>query len=182
MKSLADYLLRELHLLKNKPHIDYHTLKKHIDRLKKNPNVIKRFSLADHFCAFFMPIHKASKSIYLVHHIKARDWIPPGGHIDENETPIDTLNREFNEELSYRLSNEPIEMFDLSYKEGINDPKGLCKIHYDLWYAVYLNQKPSFEFLKKEFHDAGWFSINEAVQKCIFPRYNKILRKVKLLF
>ncbi len=182
MKSLQNYLLTELNLLKKKKHVDHRTLKKQIDRLQNNPNIIKRFSLSDHFCAFFMPIHKKSKNIYLVHHIKARDWIPPGGHIDENENPIDTVRREFNEELGHRLTDEPIQLFDVSYKEGINDPKGHCKIHYDLWYAVYLYKKTHFGFLRKEFHDAGWFTFDEAIKKCKFPRYNKILQKVKLLY
>ena len=35
----------------------------------------------DHFCAFFLPVDVKHSSIYLVHHKKADDWIPPGGHI-----------------------------------------------------------------------------------------------------
>lgn len=181
MKSLQNYLLKELSLLKKKKNIDRYALSKQIQRLKNNPQVIKKFSLPDHFCAFFMPIHKPSRSMYLVHHIKANDWIPPGGHIDENESPIDTVKREFYEELGRRLNNEEIKLFDVSYKRGINDPKGLCKIHYDLWYTVSLNKKIDFEFLKKEFYDAGWFHFDEAVEKCKFPRYNKILRKLSII-
>lgn len=182
MKLLQNYLLKELNLLKKKKYIDRYVLSKQIQRLKNNPNVIKRFSLSDHFCAFFMPIHKPSRSTYLVHHIKANDWIPPGGHIDENENPIDTVKREFYEELGHRLDNEAIELFDVSYKRGINDPKGLCKIHYDLWYTVDVNKKIDFAFLKKEFYNAGWFTFDEAIKKCKFSRYNKILQKVRLLF
>lgn len=179
MKSLQKYLQNELKLLEKKEHVDRSALTMHFKRLGNNPNVIKKFSLNDHYCAFFMPIHKQSKSIYLVHHIKANDWIPPGGHIDENEFPIDTVKREFYEELGKRLTKEEIALFDLSYKKGINDPKGFCKIHYDLWYTVFVDKKDDYTFLKKEFYDAGWFPINEAIQKCKFYRYNAILRKLK---
>ena len=42
----------------------------------------------------------------MVHHKKANDWIPPGGHIEENESPAATVIREFREELGYKLKRE----------------------------------------------------------------------------
>ena len=38
--------------------------------------------------------------VLLIHHKNMDVWIPPGGHIDENETPDDALIREFREEMN----------------------------------------------------------------------------------
>lgn len=38
--------------------------------------------------------------VLLIHHKKLNKWLPPGGHINENETPDDALEREIKEELN----------------------------------------------------------------------------------
>ena len=38
--------------------------------------------------------------VLLVHHKKHRLWLPPGGHIEENETTDDALKREVKEEIN----------------------------------------------------------------------------------
>jgi 8-oxo-dGTP pyrophosphatase MutT (NUDIX family) len=38
--------------------------------------------------------------VLLVHHNKFDKWTPPGGHMEEDETPADTVVREFKEETS----------------------------------------------------------------------------------
>jgi hypothetical protein len=40
-----------------------------------------------HYCVFFLPYDKSVGKIYLGHHIKADDWIPPGGHIEPDGLP-----------------------------------------------------------------------------------------------
>ncbi|MFC1801407.1 NUDIX hydrolase [Nanoarchaeota archaeon] len=50
--------------------------------------------------------------LLLIHHKKLDKWLPPGGHIDENETPDDSLVREFKEEvgLDIELVGEKIDV------------------------------------------------------------------------
>ena len=33
--------------------------------------------------------------VLFLKHIKFGNWMPPGGHVDEGENPIDALHREF---------------------------------------------------------------------------------------
>jgi len=40
-----------------------------------------------------------NSKVLLIHHKKLNLWLPPGGHIEENETPDDALKREFREEV-----------------------------------------------------------------------------------
>ena len=38
--------------------------------------------------------------LLLIHHKKLDKWLPPGGHIDQDETPDHALKREFKEEVN----------------------------------------------------------------------------------
>lgn len=156
--NLSDHLLNIL-----KPFSKNIYYKKLLDRTNEG-KLIKKENVESHFCVFFLPIHVPTKSIYLVHHKKANLWIPPGGHIEPNELPEQTVKREFYEELSFNLTNEEINLFDISVT-NVSDSKTICKLHYDLWYVVYMKEKKDFIFSKKEFYNALWLSYQEALNK-----------------
>lgn len=75
-----------------------------------------------------------------------------------------------------RIKKEKIEFFNLSIKP-INKPNQVCKIHYDLWYLVYIN-RISFVFTKKEFYQAGWFSAEKGLQLIKTTSFNTIVKKL----
>ena len=172
-------LIYEVKKLKNVSWVSNKIISQFIDFIKNQPSLTKEERAGIHICSFFLPVHIKTKFIYLVHHIKANDWIPPGGHINKNELPIETVKREFEEELSHKLTNEKIELFDLSIKE-INRPHQNCLIHYDIWYLVYTKKLP-FKFLRREFYDAGWFNLNEGVKKIKLKKYRDIVKKLHLI-
>ena len=116
-----------------------------------------------HYCAFFLPYDKSTGEIYLGHHIKAGDWIPPGGHIEPGETPSGAAIREMKEELGVDITRDLLEPFDLSVKP-INQPERGCMAHYDVWHLVHF-PKREFNYLRSEYHDAGWFTVAEGVKK-----------------
>jgi 8-oxo-dGTP pyrophosphatase MutT (NUDIX family) len=41
--------------------------------------------------------------VLLAHHNKFDKWVPPGGHMEEDETPVQTAEREFFEETSMKV-------------------------------------------------------------------------------
>lgn len=171
-------LKSELRKLKFIEHIDKKIVNEMLKRIDSDTKLVKSENVKNHFCAFLVPIHKKSKSIYLVHHIKAQDWIPPGGHIEKNEHPIATVKREFEEELSHRLTNEVIELFDGTIKDIKINPRNPCWVHYDLWYLVYV-EKLLFKFDKGEFYNAGWFTFDEALKKIKTKSYNQVVKKIR---
>lgn len=177
MKNCFADEVRSLKRLKN---VDKKIASVFLDKSRLKSSFIKKNSLSEHFCSFFLPIDIESKSIYLVDHIKAKMWIPPGGHIEEGESPRDAVVREFVEELSYRLEEEKIELFDLSIT-SIEDPNRTCKTHYDFWYAVFISQQ-DFRFERKEFHDARWFSFEEAVSKIERPSFKTIIGNLLTIY
>lgn len=177
---MKQIIKNELFKLKDKKHVNQSIYQKFLKRLKHPPTLLRFENPQDHFCAFFLPFDLKSKSVYLGHHKKADDWIPPGGHIEENEHPLETIKREIVEELDYKLVNEKIELFDLTIKDII-DPKRTCKVHWDLWYLVYLN-KVDFKFDKREFYQAEWYPIKKTLTLVKAKNYNNTIRKLLNLF
>lgn len=170
-------ILSEIHALSKKQHINNKVIKQFEELLSKNP-VIKSEGALRHMCTFFLPIHLKSKSIYLGHHKKAGDWIPPGGHMEKGELPLDTAKREFFEELNYHITNEPITFFNISVKHIGRDEVG-CNAHFDLWHFVEMKGTVAFDFLKKEYFDAKWFPAREGLNRIEKnPDFKELLGKL----
>jgi 8-oxo-dGTP pyrophosphatase MutT (NUDIX family) len=170
--------LKEVQKLREFSHVDKKIIGRFITRIASTDNLTIENNSLVHFCSFFVPVDKKWKGIYIGHHIKADDWIPPGGHIKIGESPQQTALREFGEELNYKVNKESIHLFDLSIIPVRKTGSRKCKIHYDFWYLVYV-ESIDFKFDKNEFHAADWFTFEEALQKTKSPIYNAIMRKIK---
>jgi len=57
--------------------------------------------IANHFTATGI-VFNQKREILMIHHNKLQVWLPPGGHIDENELPTDAVLREVFEETGMR--------------------------------------------------------------------------------
>ena len=161
-KNYKDKIRAEIFLLKNLPKVDQQIISKFEEFINNQPFLTKSEGTTTHIGTFFLPLNKETKSIYLVDHIKAGMWIPPGGHIEKNELPANTVIREFKEELNHQLTTEEIKLFNLSITP-INRPWQKCITHYDFWYSVSIEKFP-FNFLKKEFHHGKWFDLEEGLK------------------
>lgn len=130
-----------------------------------------------HYCVFFLPYDREKGKIYLGWHIKADDWIAPGGHIEPGELPTDAAIREMKEELRVSIRKSQLTPFALSVKP-INREGSGCLVHYDIWYIVDISVQ-NFDYLKSEYHDAGWFPIQEGVAKITKnPDFAQIIQKL----
>lgn len=174
---LRESLIRNLCFLKKTSYVENKIYKQFLSFVSESHDLIRDRNIKNHLCCFFLPVHHKSNSVYLVHHKKAMDWIPPGGHIDRYELPVDTIKREFHEELSYMLTTEKVTLADISIKR-IDKKTHPCKTHYDLWYTVECREKTPFIYLEDEFLDAGWFSLQKALSKMKYIMYRKIVRKI----
>lgn len=173
------FIQNEITSLQNNKNINPVIYLKFLKRLK-SLKYLRTENPINHFCAFFLPIDLKKQEIYLGHHKKANDWIPPGGHIEPNEHPLDTIKREIFEELQFKLTTEKIELFDLTIK-NIQRPNSICKIHYDLWYLVYMEQT-NFIFDPREFYTAKWLTKQQAQTVTQQKDYREIIQKVIELF
>jgi len=127
-----------------------------------------------HYNSLFLPYDKAKGMIYLGNHIKADDWIPPGGHIEKGETPKDTCIREMKEEFGVDITRDQLQAFNISVKP-INRLEFNCMAHYDVWHLVHIKYQV-FDFIKTEYYDAGWFTISDGIAKITKnPDFAKII-------
>lgn len=177
MKNYQEKIKKELLKFKTK-NIEAETYDRFLKKISETDRLTKELNLDEHICAFFVPINRESKSIYLTHHIKADDWIPPGGHIKIHEHPIETVIREFEEELGQKITKNQIKIFNLSIKDVSGNPRSPCLLHFDFWYLIEV-PRLNFNYLKKEFYDAYWHSFDEALKKIKTPQYNQIIRILK---
>jgi 8-oxo-dGTP pyrophosphatase MutT (NUDIX family) len=146
-------------------------------RLQEERPLVRDEDVGDHFCCMFIPFVPSQKSVFVGHHIKSGLWMPPGGHIDIGETPEQTVLREIQEELHFKPNTIPTP-YALTYVDITNRPD--CTRHYDIWYLMECREEVAFDYEKREFHEAGWYSIGEAVQKSSRSMFTAVLQKLSL--
>mgnify|MGYP001145624949 CR=1 FL=1 len=152
----------------NSAHDPLNLKQQFFDRLKQGSPTRSEDS-ASHFCAFFAPFDPQEREVFIGHHIKGDRWLFNGGHLDQGETPLQTVTREMQEEWGSEIGDYQILDTNLITVTHISSPNQTCRIHYDLWFFVSLNKsqfKPDKMLLKKEFHRWGWKSEAEAMEIC----------------
>lgn len=134
-----------------------------------------------HFCCYFLPYNPETKQVFIIHHKKSGLWLSPGGHIDQNESLMQTLNREIEEELGVadRIP-ELIHPFLLTITP-ISNRVQPCKEHLDLWYR-FPTDGSEFNVSPEEFHAVKWMTVDEARQLVTDPPNVEALGKMEELF
>ena len=129
-------------------------------------------------------VFNENREILMIKHKKQGLWLPPGGHVDENELPCKAVVREVFEETNIVvqvLSSVP--GLDLSEKAQKELPLPLRIIyvdgagHIDLLYlcrAVNIDYIPN----KNEIDGIGWFSPEEAMKLDTYEEYIKSIESV----
>ena len=56
-----------------------------------------------------------NQTVLLIFHLKLQKWLPPGGHVEANETPAEAARREVMEETGIEIEFELDENINLSY-------------------------------------------------------------------
>lgn len=175
---MKKYLLEAVEKIKHHKYVNPVFLQQFVERIEENDIYTRDEGNKSHFCSFFLPFNAETKKIFLGYHKKAASWVPPGGHIDQGESPLQTVRREFGEELSYGLSNEKIELFDISTKNIQGSHRVSCIFHYDLWHIVYVDLI-DFNYDKKEFYEAKWVNFDQAKQLMTHQDYNLIIQNLR---
>jgi 8-oxo-dGTP diphosphatase len=117
-----------------------------------------------HLCVYFVLFDEARRSIFLVDHVKARLWLPPGGHVDPEEDPRDTAVREAAEELHIdgefhpRFGDSPLFL-------TVTKTRGDYS-HTDVtfWFVFDADQNVPIEADPREVNEARWFDVDDREQ------------------
>lgn len=133
-----------------------------------------------HLVSYFLLFNKCSNKVLLVDHKKALLWLPTGGHVEPDENPKTTVEREIQEELGV----SPSFAFENPMFITVSTTVGLTAGHTDvsLWYV--LNGDTSFEYNydKDEFAEIRWFSPSEISYERADPNLDRFICKLGSLY
>lgn len=128
--------------------------------------------------------------VLFIHHRKFGKWMPPGGHVDPNETPVEAVKREVMEETGLTVEIVSQENLWVSYPNAQSFERPyICMLeevpafgdqpahqHMDL---IYVTTPTTSElvFNEAETADIRWFSLEEIEafsDKEVFPEVRQI--------
>ena len=126
--------------------------KEELCRLKKPATPPK------HLVSYCLIIDIEKQQLLLGDHIKAELWLPPGGHVEPNEHPLETAKRELKEELAIELPLLQLTPLFLTVAKTV----GMTARHTDvsLWYVFKTDSKLRYQFDPSEFNAMKWFQID----------------------
>jgi 8-oxo-dGTP diphosphatase len=112
-----------------------------------------------HLCVYFVPFDDVRRRILLIDHIKARRWLPPGGHIEVDEDPRDAVRREADEELKLKAEFHP--MFgDKPFFVTITKTRAPSNCtDVTLWFVIKADEHTALQPDPWEMNDARWFDL-----------------------
>lgn len=125
--------------------------------------------------------------VFLAHHKKFDKWTPPGGHIEEGETPDEALVREWKEELG--LDIEIIPAAPGAFSGNANATPIPLPFHMDLeregfdvphighfFFVKVRDHAQEIDVLKEELHNASWFSKEDLAGLKTFDQVRALAR------
>ena len=113
----------------------------------------------------------------LVDHKKALLWLPSGGHVEIDEDPKTTVERECLEELGVRADFwAPDPLFITSTLTV-----GLTAGHTDvsLWYVLKGDSHATYQFDEEEFNKVRWFRLDDIPYEKSDPHMRRFIEKLK---
>ena len=117
--------------------------------------------------------------VLLVDHIKASRWLPPGGHVEPNEYPRLTVEREAEEELGLKAQFVQAAPLMVTIMETVGAPP----IHTDvsLWYVLHGSRTVDYAFAADEFLGIRWFPMNALPLDRCDPHLARFVEKYRSL-
>ncbi len=130
-----------------------------------------------HLVSYFLVFSPEQTKVLLVDHKKAELWLPPGGRVELNEDPKNTVLREAKEELGIEAEF----LFEKPLFVTVTKTVGNVIQHTDvsLWYALKWNPDNLLIYDKDEFNQIQWFGIDEIPFEKSDPHLKRFIKKMK---
>lgn len=131
-----------------------------------------------HLAVYCVPVDLAAGRVFLGHHLGARRWLPPGGHVDVGEQPFDAALRECREELSV----VPALYRDAPIFASVETTVG-CDVHTDvtLWFVFDGSAHGPLSLAESEFDDQRWVSFADVHRLDAQPNLGRFIAKLRHL-
>ena len=142
----------------------------------------------NHFTATGI-VFNENKQILMIFHKKLNVWLPPGGHIEDNELPTKAVIREIFEETGIKVEIIQTEnkILTLSNNDCIELEKPFILLleniernwehnHIDMVYICKALNK-NIILQKTEVNDIGWFEIDQVKELKTFENVKQSIQK-----
>lgn len=131
-----------------------------------------------HLVSYFLLLDQDCGQVLLVEHKKAKLWLPAGGHVEVDEHPKRTVEREIVEELGVQADF----IFGNPFFLTVTQAKGHRGNHTDVspWYILKASSGTSFNYDEREFHGIRWFPIDEIPFHDSDPHMSRLVQKLVL--
>jgi 8-oxo-dGTP diphosphatase len=130
-----------------------------------------------HLVSYFTLYDPDSCKLLLVDHKKSGLWLPSGGHVEPDEHPQATVQREAREELGIEASF----LLDAPFFLTVTPTVGAIAPHVDvsLWYLLRGESDQPLWFDPGEFHQAAWFTLDALPLERTDPHLPRFVAKLK---
>lgn len=130
-----------------------------------------------HLVSYFVILDPAARKVLLVDHKKALLWLPPGGHVDKDEDPTQTVRRECQEELNIPAKFWMEGPLFLTHAVTVNNMAGHTDV--SLWYVLQGDSQDTYTYDPDEFSGIAWFDINDIPYDRADPHMERFIQKLK---
>lgn len=132
-----------------------------------------------HLVSYFILVDLRTKKILLVDHIKAGLWLPAGGHVEKDEHPNTTVEREIQEELNLTADFVDKNPFFITQTVTIGKTAGHTDVSF--WYVLKADSTKKIIYDPGEFNGYKWFDYKEILDTDILefdPHMHRFTHKL----
>lgn len=132
-----------------------------------------------HLVSYFVLVDIAVKKLLLLDHIKAELWLPSGGHVEKNEHPKTTVEREIGEELNLKADFVSPVPFFITQAVTVGKTAGHTDV--SLWYLLRGDSSQPVNYEQGEFNGYKWFKFKEILEeesKIFDPHMQRFTKKL----
>lgn len=136
-----------------------------LDWLAGTEDVFRRVKPATpprHLVSYVVPVDPADHSVLLVDHVNAGLRLPPGGHVEPDEHPRVTAEREIAEELGLAADGLHPDPVFLTVTRTVGIDAGHTDV--SLWFVLGLARDAALTVDAREFRSARWWSPAELAE------------------
>jgi 8-oxo-dGTP diphosphatase len=132
-----------------------------------------------HLVSYFVLIDLDKKKLMLVDHVKSGLMLPSGGHVDKDEHPNITVEREIQEELNIDAHFIQKDPFFITQAITVGKTAGHTDV--SLWYVLKANSKEKLIYDTREFNGYKWYNFDEILNTDISrfdPHMHRFVKKL----
>lgn len=152
-----------------------------LEWVKNSPEIFRMEKPATppiHLVSYFVLFDSETNQLLLTDHKKAGLWLPPGGHVEIDEHPKETVKREIQEELGIQADFLKELPFFLTVTKTVG---AFSHTDVSLWYLLKGKSHQTFQYDTSEFHQIRWFKIEEVPLTLSDPHMERFLHKLTQL-